>query len=715
MYGIGGRVVLGTLLTRVELAGALACALSFTGWEAMALGRLNLAGAVFFLVLCVACPLAGRVFARVLGPAASNDFPTTFLLGFFLLNSALFVLALVSPLSITVNALIVLAAVVLAQAYRPSPGDPAGVRGQGVALMTLGVTLAAATLWSQDSITPEVVASHGVLLKPWSDSYFHTCEIRLFRDARGCWSLEDLRMAGQPAWIYHHASYLVPALLAAVSGVSPYMAFASFQVPSGIVLTGLAAYVLIRSLWGGRAGLAAVVALLLVPDATQHGVKNLTLGYHWLQQIAPGGAYGVALLAVAWMLMFEGCRAGRHSLVVLSFLAAGMVVNFKAHMFVASALLLWLYPGVFFRGAGRWGKGLWLAFALSTFILATRATERIEAIPTLRLDGSSLRHYVLDVAQRLDHAPDREFFLERVDRSVPCWRAALWGSILLFYGTLGLFGVANVVLAVAAQLRPAWRRDPSLRLELRVFPLLVSANYLVMSLGLAYDAKNPYHPNELQHRPLVWAYFVAAIWAGGLAYRLFLERAVVRYPWLRAVLLAAVVLLLRTPLRYGHDIQVGPPWGRALTNRTYPRGWYECARYLRAAAEPGEIVQDSQNDPLLLFSALCERPSYAIAYYEGGANDLVKRRVEELKEFKNLTSEELIEQFAAGRHIRWFVLHPRTRIAWPESLLARPEFTWAGFRVYEFGRRPHPWLKQPEMTRRGERSEPRAPARQPAS
>lgn len=708
-------MVRGALLTKAEVAGAIACALSFSAWGTIALGRLNLATALFFLVLCVACTLAGRLFARVLGPSAAEDFPTTFLLGFLLLNSALYLLALASPLPITINALILLIVVAVAQAYRPPRGGPARGRGQGVAFLSLGVTLTAATLWSQDSITPEVVGPHGVLLKPWSDSYFHTCEIRLFRDARGIGSLEDLRMAGQPAWIYHHASYLVPALLAAVGGVSPFMAFASFQVPSGVVLTGLAAHALIRSLWGVRAGLAAVVALLLLPDATRHGLQNLTLGYHWLQQIAPAGSYGVALLAVAWMLMFEGCRAGRLSLVVLSFLAAGMVANFKAHLFVAGALLLWLYPGVFFRGASRWWKGLWLAFALGAFLLATRASERIEAVPTLRLDGSSLNRYAVDMARRLDRAPDRVFFVARLDRSAPRWRAAFWGTSLLFYATLGLFGVANVVLAVAGALRPAWRSDPSLRLELRVFPLLVTANYLVMSLGLAYDAKNPFHPNELQHRPLVWAYFVASVWAGGLTYRLFLERPVACYPGLRCALLVAVLLLLRTPLRLGHDVQVGPFWGKAITNQTYPRGLYECARYLREVADPGEIVQEGKYDPNLLFSALCEHPSYAIAYYESGGNELVKRRVEELKEFKNLTNEKLIEQFAVGRRIRWFMLQPGTRIAWPAPLLARPVFTWEGFRVYEFGERPRPWMTKPEMTRRAEPNTPREPARPPAS
>ena len=42
--------------------------------------------------------------------------------------------------------------------------------------------------------------------------------------------------------------------------------------------------------------------------------------------------------------------------------------------------------------------------------------------------------------------------------------------------------------------------------------------YLIMSLGLAYDKNQVGTPDELLHRPFVWAYFVVCSWVAGAIY-----------------------------------------------------------------------------------------------------------------------------------------------------------------------------------------------------
>lgn len=707
MGNFASRIARAGRMTRAERTATIACALTFTCWNAAARGGLTLAAPVVFGLLCLACLLAGRAFcAGVLGRHAARDFPTVFLFGFFGLNSALYLLAWISPLSIVANALMLLAGVLAWLWIRP-PAEPARDDDESASLpglLTLALALIATTFWCPDSIVPEFVFREGVMIKPWNDSHFHACEIRMFRDARGYATLEDLRMSGRPVWLYHHASYLAPALISAVTGTSPFLAFGSFLVPAGLVLSGLAAHALVRSLWGGGAGLAAAGAVLLLPDASRHGLHNLWMSAEWLQRINPGGLYGVAVLGAAWLLMFAGCRSGRLVLIALGLVTASLSFHYKAHVFVASAPLILFYPGVFARGIPRAWKLAWLGLGAASLVTVAAIAERHALVPTLRLDGSSVKAYMNFIGLWSDWSSTRTYYATLFHPQSSWLHDVFWGSVLLFYGTVGLFGVANLALALLVL---GWKvRGWPVRatLEHAGFPLLIIANYLVMALGLAYDAKSETHPEELRHRPLVWAYFVSAAWAGGLTYRLLLEQQARRRPLLRAALVAGLFALLIIPYRMGPFFQVGASWGWRYAWQSYPRGWFESARYIRETARPGEIAQDSRNDPMLVFSGECEHPAYAIAYFNGRSDPVLSGRLEELESFKKLTDAESIRRFAARRRIRWYVLHPETRVRWPSSFLAEPVFSWNGHRVFEFPPgRPGP----PPASQLGQADEPR--------
>lgn len=668
------------------MVGTAACALTFTFWNSAARGGVTLGMLLFSSLFCLACVLAGRSAARLVGLAAARDVPTVFLFGFLLLNSALYLLAWISPFSILVNALVLLAAVFAWPLFQAPAARPAApeLLGERTGLLALGICLVAATLWAQDSLAPEVITGDTVVLRPWFDSYFHTCEIRMFRDAHGAATLHDVRMAGRPVWVYHHASYLVPALVSAATGTRAFLTYGSFMVPAGLLLSGLAAYALVRSLWGGGAGVAAAAALLLLPDASYHGLGNHFLSYHWLQQIAPGGLYGAAVLAIAWLLVFAGCRAGRAALVALGLVTAGVAAHFKVHLFVAAAPLLWLYPGVFFRGASPRWKAAWLVFALASLVSAVQVAQRFEPVPVLRLDGSSIKEFLRYLVVWIDDAGLRSSFSRFTPTSSFLGDVA-WGSILLGYGALGLYGIAIAALVAAVLGRRLLRRPRVVELEHVAFPLLIVLNWLLMSMGLAYNTKDPQHQDELLHRPFVWAYFVVAAWSGGLAYRLFLDGPARRSRAVRVGLAAGLVPLLIVPFVFGVSIQFGSVrWGKSLAFRPCPRGLYECARFVREVADAGDLVEDSEDDPSLLFSALCERPSYACAYFEGKPDRILSARIEELKAFKALTDPASIRRFALEHRIRWYVLQPATDVAWPVSVLADPAFNWSGYCVFQF-------------------------------
>jgi hypothetical protein len=86
----------------------------------------------------------------------------------------------------------------------------------------------------------------------------------------------------------------------------------------------------------------------------------------------------------------------------------------------------------------------------------------------------------------------------------------------------------------------------------------------------------------------------------------------------------------------------------------------------------------------LVFSALCEHRAYAIAYFDGKPDPVLSARVEEIKAFKALTDAKAIRRFAAKRRIRYYVLHPDTKVGWPDEILDQPDFCWGGIRVYSF-------------------------------
>ncbi len=427
----------GLLVDGPELRAIVALASAVTLWLVPTRGLAALEAAPFGLALAYCCILAGRLVVGALRLPSDRfgDLPTVVLVGFLTFNTLLLAAALALPLSLPADALLIAAGVVAwaARVGPPAGRPPSSARGLGC----LVLSLAAATLWSLDTIEPTVAGRGVVVFRPWADSYTHACFIRIFRDGHGISSLGHFSMAGEPAPFYHYASLLIPALLAATTGTSCYLAYGAFMVPFGMALTGLAAFTMARWWWGPGAGLAAAAGVLLIPDPSRYGIANPFLGYYWLTVIAPTGFYGIALMAVAWVLVFEGCRAGRLGLVAAGFAATGLTVAFKAQFFFANALLVWVYPAFFLRGFSPRIRLGWLAFSVATFVASARVARRFPAVPLLKLDGSGLKPYLTQVVFNLNSAEMKQRFAVGPATS---WAHGLYaGFVHLTFGTFGAF------------------------------------------------------------------------------------------------------------------------------------------------------------------------------------------------------------------------------------------------------------------------------------
>jgi hypothetical protein len=665
------------------------------------------AGGSFSLLALVACEaaflafyLVGSLFAgwRPLAAGVLFDLPLRLLVGYAAVNTALFVLAYLSPLGIIANFGILLAvAACLFVATRP-------IRRQSddsVGLLVLGMALAAATLWCQDSLRPISVEGNTVVFKPWVDGFYHAVHIRIFGAGHGASSIEDFRLAGVPARLYHYGVYLTPALIRQISGIHSYTAFAGILAPMGVFFTGLGAYALVGSFWGTWPGLAACTALLLLPDGAQQGMRNTFMSYHWLTQISPSATYGLSLLAVAWLFVMRGCTQGNRLQMLAGWLLAGILAFYKLHFFIASALLLWLVPPLFFRvdgvglgptesvagGAGpsqgpasgqQLGlarRALWAVSAIVVYGVTIIAVRKAPGVPLIRFDGSCVGEILTLVKSFAPPGVLRDFLAERIGRQSTWSSNLLFGVPFILFAALGL--VAPLLVILAIRLR---RHAPAL---LVLFPILLIANFLAMFFGLALDFSRS-TPDELSHRPVMVMYFGVMAWVGGAAGLSLLEsRRLGRIA--RPAMIGLAVLLMAVPAFFGSGVQ--RMWAmRKFSPVRVPIGLVRAAEYMRDHGGTRDVFQDSEFDRTYTVAALSERRAYAARTMTriSQNSERVEERAETIDKLMQLRDPAALAATARELGLRWFLLNPSDRVDWPAEIATRPAFELGGYRLYRF-------------------------------
>jgi len=659
-----------------DVAVASLTAAVVTVWAATAGGSFSFRA----LIVCEAAFLAfyavGSLFAAWgrLATGALFDLPLRLLMGYAVVNTALLVMAWLSPLGIVANfGVVFAAAATLFIASRPLRQQR---REDSVGLVVVGLSLAAATLWCQDSLHPVSVEGNTVVFKPWIDGFYHAMHVRIFGAAHGASTIEDFRMAGVPARLYHYGAYMTPALIRQASGLRSYAAFAGILAPMGVFFTGLAGYALFGSFWGRWPGLAAAAALLLLPDGAQQGMQNTFMSYHWLTQISPSASYGLALVALAWLFVLLGCRQGSRFQLVTGWLIAGILAVYKLHFFIASALPLLLVPALFFRGAlGARRRALWAASAAALYAVILVIIQRVPGVPTIRLDGSGVGEIFTLIKTFAQRGALRDFLDGHLGKGASLLSNLTVGTPYVLLSTLGIF--AALLLILALRLR---KRTPTL---LVWFPLLLVANFLAMFLGLALDMRSS-TPDELSHRPLMIVYFVVVAWVGGAAGLLWIEFGRVGRI-ARPALIGSSVLLLAIPAFLGAGVQRLPAM-RMFSPVRVPIGLVRAAEYMRDHGDSRDVFQDSQFDRTCAVAALAERSPYAartltIMSYNG---DLLQQRIGFIERFMDLRDAATIAEAAQQIGLRWFLLNPGDQIAWPAELGQRPAFELDGYRLYRF-------------------------------
>ncbi|HEX5244353.1 MAG TPA: hypothetical protein VFW23_13905 [Tepidisphaeraceae bacterium] len=642
----------------------------------------GLSEAVFFLLLPIGCFCLGSAALRwVRYPIRSaHPFPIAFLSGSVIALLLLFVLH-VLPISLRVADVIVLLLGIVAYAMAPKAErrQPA----QSPAWLALGVVvliLCAGTLWTQDLRPYSMSQGEQIIVKPWADIFLHAQSTSQLHDDISIVRLGNPDLVGKRVGIYHFASYMLPASIEAWSNhLSAMDCVAAFWIPFGFVIMGFGAFVLASEWWGDVAGIAAMAAVLLIPDAPTYGIPLSWFSYYWLIAISAGLAYGIAGAALALVLIYAAIELDRMWLLACGFILLLSTVLLKAHVTIVALPLAIAWVLMFKKAWSRRRRLSAAAIVGVCAILGAFALDKLQIGPNLfpRHPFAGV-HYLSDVTEWTASGAWRH-----LSQSHPHGISRL--PIVVFVAVaapLGGWAVFSIVLLLII-----WARRRLHRLDW--MPILALAVYAACLTLLPPDQSRA--RDELWHRPFVWLYFIVAVWCVGRAADLIEKRSARTSSRAGGIAVLIAAILLIVPLQKGKSIQHA--WTRfaGSFDTSLNKGFLDCADYIRAHSRQTDVAQAQVSTIFPLLSAYSERRCYLglspdwwrrYNHLSPLWNESLRRN-QIVQHLPKVSSEQELQKIARETGIRWYIARPEEVLAWPSQRADKPAFTSHGYRLYE--------------------------------
>lgn len=652
-------------------------------WDFEVSKVLNLPKIGFFVTFVFACHTFGVCFCGSIEKIYSQraEFPLQFLCGFFIFNTALFLMALVTPFGIAADMAILVLLSICIVCYQSYRGDIHLTLSAPYPILAVVVLSAvAASLWCSDALNGQFTAQQHVIFPVWQDMFIHAREISVFAQSHGAGTISDIKLSGLSAPIYHFASYVSPAAIVSITEAHAVDVYSSFQLPFGVMLTGLAASALASSFWGRWSGLAGAAAILLVPDAYQQGLGNRYLGYNFMTQVNLGMLYGISCVAIAWIFVLNGCRQKRLFLVFLGYCFLFASLFHKAHVFVANAFLLMIYPIIFFANIKKRIRLMLAVVSLILFVSVVTYSQTLTRVPILKLDGSGISKYIVILINNSNAGLIKNFF-QRFFLTEHHSKVLQGIFAVLMIGIL-TFGVWLFAWIIALEKSKG-------RIEQRIllFPVFIVINYLIMAIGLAIDSRGVGAPEELLNRPLSWAYFGLVSWTAGALYYFTFGNAPPTQTY--GKVMAGVILsvgLLGVKMLSG-NLQTQPAWSGYGTYSEFnsaPLCLVKSAEYIRQNSPFKDLIQDSNNDPKLIVTAIAERQLFVGDSDFGGVGMEQSKRILELEQWSLMSDVDEIRAFAAMQQIQWYLVQPPKKNFWPKAIGNNISFKCDDYIVYHF-------------------------------
>ena len=536
-----------------------------------------IAAAVVFCYVALAC---GEIGLRVL---RARDLSVAAAWPLGVLSTGLALWALVAMLGVTAATAFALwgGAVAVCQiaTSRMTASEPPPDRKD---LVGFALCCAFTAAWCKDiSAAPDVLAKAGYL-PAWIDYFLHGGVVAQFGDPRaidrgGIW-LPDV-----PAFLYHYGSYL-PAAAFAVPLDQPGLTLAlSVGLPLGILCLACGAYALGASLAGASGGIAALVALFVIPDASNYWLRNGFYSFHWNMFASPGVGYALAAGMLALVFLQRWARTGDAIALAGSAALVAAVFAYRFHV------LLLLLPGwlAAVAIASPLVRRRWRLFFIAGAALALGALLAYDHLPNIG-DAAS---WALGEGQALER------FLRQVHtRQEPTAYTGLYVQVLNAYGdaigyAFGMILAYPAALGALLVLFPValfLERD---RLEWKgvdAFPVAL----VVLYPGLMLLAPTPRHHDatDYVHRPFVLLYAVLSIWTFALFVRWLLERRGQSKETAWKALAAGALFALAVPWFFAADMARPKfDWGKPLAAYAVDPGIVSAAAFLYTHARPGDL------------------------------------------------------------------------------------------------------------------------------
>lgn len=655
--------------------------ISVSFWSYEAIGYLSFRVEVCLFSILMTGYLVGDLFVKyaLKDNERFNSFSTRFLVGALITNLLFFITAFILPYNLTSSwiSFVVVVFVVWFIISGKECNNKICKFHISECFFWVAATIAV-TIWCQDTLRPIELRDEIAIIRSQGDIYYHLAQIGSLAIAKGLKSMSDVQMAGMSVVPYHLASYIFPALLVDGTQISTLNSYAGFLVPFGILLTGIAAYSLALSIFGKWPAVAAGLAVLLLPDAFQQGFGNKFLGdYYWLQQVAPGGNYGVACAAVAFMFLFEACRTTTYRNIFFGYLFVLVTLTFKAQIFVAISYLAFVFPVLFFgQIATKYRISLIVLFS-GIFCAVVAVSQLSPHVPVIRPDGTGYSELFPRVLWHQNYPLVKGAFERAFDIVKNIWPLRT-GVIVLYLciTTFGFFPFLYVYLI--GKFNKIYRS-----VYISLFPAAVILNYLLMAISLALDDRHIGAREELLHRPFVWAYFVLVVWCSAGVSEIFFRGTFTKKKYVNYLLLILVIFFF-VPIRFSSGIQTYEKAGKNFQQRELPLCQLKVAEYLHENSKHNDIIQDSLNDRSFILSGLSGRNAFAIDTGGYRTPTGVNNRLTLLKDLKNLSESPQVESFMKELAIQWYVVNPNDSVKWQETLISRVSFQCGGYRVYHF-------------------------------
>jgi hypothetical protein len=372
-------------------------------------------------------------------------------------------------------------------------------------------------------------------------------------------------------------------------------------LPYGILISALGVYALVRTVASPPIAFLAPIALLLLPDASDVGLRNGFFGFRWMLLTVPGSGYGlgVACTAVTLMVIWQDQR--RSVTLWLGLIATAALFQFRAHFFVllAPALAMTLaWETDYVRRRARPVAAAMLAVSVVGVVC-------IAAIPIVRQAWLQFSAFGLfmDTVHTAMSPTAYDGMYEMIGKQYGRSSAWIFGLFAIVPVALGALTIASPLGLWLALRRTGWQRFDS-------FPIWC----FLLWLGIVVWAPQTAHgdPTEYQNRTVVLVYAVAFIWT-----LVWLDRASQR----RAFILPAfIIAAVGSAAAAGSNEDLARPrfaWGSQFYGVKLDEGLFEAATFVRTHAVVGDTFAlipsdrlERLDDAATRFAALANVPAY---------------------------------------------------------------------------------------------------------